>query len=320
VVFIRHSGLLNQENASAGEEINESKVPGIIVKALNSKKMCELLSGLIIGDTISLEHFSAIKARIQSDQNIDNRDVKRQQLAGIMASARESVPHNLALEIFFEHISKRSLAELNFFRDADFNNTLRVIANQVELIKAYQVALTVFRSHLEKLKTNATAYDTRKFHKQGVKLIQEIEKIVLGAPNGLDGAELSRLTQVLTYSSIAIDTPKDADNLKKLLQLSQTVSGKASPIWQGLGTTILIFTGLALVAAGILGALPTGGISLLLTVGGGVVLAGTGVGFIKRGTEYGVAKSLSLFKAKASHSQEHASSESDSEQEVVRPG
>ncbi len=99
-------------------------------------------------------------------------------------------------------------------------------------------------------------------YSQGQQIQRDIEAIVLDDVTKLSTKAQRQLNNVLKYSS--------EQNIPELVKLSQEVSGKASPRWKKLGLALLVFAGVALVAAGILAAIPTGGSSLLLTIVGAI--------------------------------------------------
>jgi hypothetical protein len=106
--------------------------------------------------------------------------------------------------------------------------------------------------------------------------------------------------------------------------LSQRIPGNSSPAWKALGISLLTFACLALLAVGILAAIPSGGSSLLLTaisaaglavtagVGAGVGVTGlVGAGALVHGREKGLAQSVSKFKEKLSDLQEDKNPKED---------
>ena len=145
---------------------------------------------------------------------------------------------------------------------------------------------------------SGTSESDKQFYQQGKTVLENVKAIAKDNPDALTFSEWSELNQVLASCSLAIDEPKNAVNNAKLAQLSQTASGHSSSLWKSLGAALLVFTAIALVVAGVLGAIPTGGASLLLTVVGATTLAGTGALAIQQGTQSGLAASVSgFFKA-----------------------
>lgn len=121
------------------------------------------------------------------------------------------------------------------------------------------------------------------------------------------------LGRILDCCLATLKTP-GGDKLKckkmvaELATLASEVSGHHSPLLRNLGTSLLVFSSLALVAFGILAAIPTGGASLLAivlsavgvqasTAVTGIVVSGlTGLGFFKAGNEIGRARAVSAYK------------------------
>jgi hypothetical protein len=168
-----------------------------------------------------------------------------------------------------------------------------------------------FKIELNKLETSINPAEMD-LYRQGMQLINQIKE-------GLDTREpktLREMSIVLDACLSALTTQKGnedtfKENIAKLAKLSQKVSGHCSPFWKKLGAGLLLFAGLALVAVGVLAAIPSGGASLLAAVLGAAgvnaaIAAGTtvagigamGAGFFKHENSTGLAKSVSEFKDK----------------------
>jgi hypothetical protein len=99
---------------------------------------------------------------------------------------------------------------------------------------------------------------------QQASIIQKkIMSISKHKPRELEFECVKELNDVMKAVILGLNNPKDSENLNTLTNLSQTISGKTSPLWKGLGVAMLVFTGVACILAGVLGAIPTGGIGLL---------------------------------------------------------
>ena len=158
--------------------------------------------------------------------------------------------------------------------------------------------INIFHEKLAALTTAShKSLPKQKLCKQGNAVLDIIKTITENNLNTMKIKDLSELNQVLKGCSDVIDDQKDVASIRRLEELSQIVSGKASPFWKTLGAALIIFTAIALVVAGVLGAIPTAGTSLLLTAGGAAALTTTGFFAIKQGLESGLAKSVSGFGA-----------------------
>lgn len=143
-----------------------------------------------------------------------------------------------------------------------------------------------------------------KYHQQGYNVLSQVRQVAGREPCLLETNELMRLNEILESCFIAIDEPHNKENLAKLVVLSQSAPGTASIGWKRLGTSLLLFAGLALLVAGVLAAIPSGGTSLLLAVasatgvtlakGASVVALTAASGFLlfKHNSEKGLAKSM----------------------------
>lgn len=108
---------------------------------------------------------------------------------------------------------------------------------------------------------------------------------------------------VCTRKLLSLPKPEDIPELIQTLNhLSKTISGQGSPFWQKLGTALIAFTAIAAIVAGVVGAIPTGGASLLATKAGAAVLTGTGAASIVKGSQSDLCKSVGLFKQVAEKS------------------
>ena len=94
-------------------------------------------------------------------------------------------------------------------------------------------------------------------------ILKKIISISKHKPRELDLESVKELNDVMKAVVFGLNNPQDPKNLNTLINLSQNISGKTSPLWKGLGVAMLVFTGVACILAGVLGAIPTGGIGLL---------------------------------------------------------
>ncbi|MDP1602404.1 MAG: hypothetical protein Q8M03_03980 [Legionella sp.] len=165
---------------------------------------------------------------------------------------------------------------------------------------------------------NKSSAKKNQFAEAGFSILANINKIVGNNPKFLNAQSIADINLVLTHSKVLIknqdiNNPDVKESTRRLASLSQEVSGKKSPGWKTLGAGLLTFACLALVVAGVLAAIPTGGTSMLaaalgatgLSVGaagtiGVTAIAGTaiaGAAAYKIGEEKGLAKSISDFKS-----------------------
>ncbi|WP_133131181.1 hypothetical protein [Legionella yabuuchiae] len=172
--------------------------------------------------------------------------------------------------------------------------------------EAYEQQLQAFESSLQALAQNLSGNsNNHKLFVQGKIILKQVKLISKRAQ--LTSKEISDLTLVLSCSDRALHAPEDEVNIRKLAGLSKEVSGHASPKWRTLGAALAIFGCIALVVAGVLAAIPSGGTSLLLAVAGtaglkagvaGATASGVvGLGLFHRNKTQGLAKSIKDMKS-----------------------
>ncbi|MCL9683599.1 hypothetical protein [Legionella maioricensis] len=157
------------------------------------------------------------------------------------------------------------------------------------------------------VKYEADPLYSRDFRQQGVEILMQMKAIVPDSAKvkELDPYSLSQLSRVLKYSSKAIDTLDKGGDITpitaKLTSLAHDISGKPSPGWKRLGMGLLMFACIALIVAGVLAAIPTGGSSLILAAmgaaGAGAVAGVMGMAAYEHGEERGLAKAVLDYKS-----------------------
>ncbi|GGI80375.1 hypothetical protein [Legionella impletisoli] len=193
----------------------------------------------------------------------------------------------------------RKSADLNLSNPVGSVTWLREPSEEAK--KAYHDQLAAFEARLNTLRKELKGNkNNQKLFTQGSMILEQVRDIYQSSR--LSAKEVSDLTWVLSCSNRAISEPKDEANIRKLAGLSKEVSGHASPKWRKLGAALAIFACVALVVAGVLAAIPSGGTSLLLAVAGGVGLkAGitgvaasgvVGLGLFHKSKSDGLAKSV----------------------------
>lgn len=199
---------------------------------------------------------------------------------------------------------------------------------------AYEKNLRAFEESLDAFEETISGDPKKqKFYISGLDLLYKIKKI--GSPNA-DAQSLADLNAILphcTYLTNHHDHAEGAEfkeSARRLASLSQHVSGCSSPGWQALGVGLITFACLALIVAGVLAAVPSGGTSLLLAVvgatglslataaavGGAIVgaSAASGVMALKMGSETGLANSITHFKSSLNDIKDDVEEPSSSEE------
>ncbi|CEK09884.1 hypothetical protein [Legionella hackeliae] len=126
--FFAHENFITSPSASAVqlEELQEQ------IKAdLGSPKVYQLISSILQKNgEVSVPELNALNLRIISNQNIDNRDLKKQQLLDYFKFIRENFSNDQLLKII-EDIEKNSVEDINFFKDENYSTTLKEIYDTV---------------------------------------------------------------------------------------------------------------------------------------------------------------------------------------------
>ncbi|CAM2958824.1 hypothetical protein [Legionella worsleiensis] len=168
-----------------------------------------------------------------------------------------------------------------------------------ENVRAYEQSLADLAQSISGDTKKQQLYDS------GMQLLAHVKKIAAKQPDAhalVDlNATLPHCTLVVTNHD-RLSNPEFQDSIRRLASVSQHVSGSSSPLWKAFGVGLLTFTCLALVVAGVVAAIPSGGTSLLLTVVGAVAVTGaTGLGAYATGSEKGLAKAVTEFKSSLHH-------------------
>ena len=197
------------------------------------------------------------------------------------------------------------------------------------LVGEYKDSIGLFNQNLVRLKAGVGSSKSKlEFYQQGKKLLADITAFAGDDPSKLNKKDLVDLNQVLDCCTPILVNQNNTKKINEMANLSQEVSGKASPFWKKLGAGLLVFAALALVVTGVLAAIPSGGTSLLLVALGAVgvstgvaaaaaggttaLAAGSGAVLFKTSSEKGLAKSVSEFKSAISKLQNDEKSEIDS--------
>lgn len=226
-------------------------------------------------------------------------------------NALESVLHHAGLALA-NSFNRLSIEQLSHNLELVDNEYYLKLVNQLRHVleyKRYTANLLRFDSELVPVvDLNNGSKNREKLQEQGNKVLTEVRKIATHDPCKLSEKLLAELSDVLESCYESLKSPNDKAKVAKLVELSQTVSGKESTHWKMLGASLLLFAGLALIVAGVLAAIPTGGSSLLLVVAnatginlvvGGATIglaAATGFLFFKSNSANGLARSISEFQ------------------------
>ncbi|WP_298623699.1 hypothetical protein [uncultured Legionella sp.] len=187
-----------------------------------------------------------------------------------------------------------------------------------ETKKVYEQNLNAFEESLNNFEGTISGNPKKQqFYISALDLLSRIKNIgLIDNPNAQSFDELNAILPhciYLTNNHDKTNSPEFRESTRRLASLSHHVSGSSSPVWQALGASLITFACAALIVAGVLAAIPSGGTSLLLAVAGatglslgtaaalgaGVVAASAVSGGValKVGSEKGLARSITLFKS-----------------------
>lgn len=218
----------------------------------------------------------------------------------------------------FTNLQQQASTNPDFYDQEHFLQVTRQInhlESQVRGLKQLEERKTEFEQNLGNLSTKPEI----ELHQKGSQLLSHIQKIAGHNLSTLTTEDLSLLNNVLRVATNALRNRKDSATIRELGELSQQASGKSSRLWKGLGLALLAFTGAVLVVAGVLGAIPTGGVSLMLVAAGAAALTVAGSASVVKGSEHGFAKSISMFKVKVSKSTQSTIPLQDNEDKNATP-
>ena len=308
VVSVSHESLIETGVAKKFQLKN-------LLNKLGSKSIKQLLKNIILADgRVNEADIKLLHTRIEQKhageaarQNIDDRDLKTSSFMEIMDKALDVLSETSQLEGYFSTIASRSVSDINFYEDTQYDATIFEISEVVQ----YGESLKAFQNKLAKIKQSSQA-----LYQQGFDIIYEIQQISL-----LEPKSAFKLNEVLQCCSKALDHPKDETNIKRMIALSEEVSGKESPAFKRLGIALKVFALLFVMSAIVSIALMIFPAAPIISVGffallyyGG--LAGSAIAFAggskasSRGERKGLAESLSMFKSLAIKQSPTADSES----------
>lgn len=296
VTYLSDTSLLNAATMAHAEDLASDNVLYEVATAIGSPespdthKLMTLLGGVIVNDRLSITGFRELKNRLSSAHNLDNRDEKKVQFAALVAQLNQKFPDN-TISAYYENLS---LTDVDFFKDSMFEN--HCIKAQINAHNEHSSKLLILR-----LAQENNSADKSSFYKQASNVLKNLKPILDKdrSPNNQEKLTLVELEQINTIArciSGLLENPKNAELLYELDDVSKTISGQGSPLWQALGAALIAFTAIALIVAGVVGAIPTGGASLLATAAGAAVLTGTGAAGIVKGSQSALCQSVGLFK------------------------
>ena len=278
--------------------VDAHALSGEITSALGNGMVAKLVSDIIDENgNVSVDKFHELDIRIKANRNLVNFESRVKQLDDEIKRLAVELPGNPRIIEASRKLRLDSSDVPNFFNDAKFQSTIDTIHN----IEEYEKRLEDFKGALFQFQKRNMTKEEKKLHAEGNKLLESIEAIAGNDLSLLNKQSLIDLNQVLAHSTTALNNPKDTLNMGKLVELSQRVSGQPSPKWQALGKALLGFAAIALVVAGVLAAIPSGGASLLLVAGALGITAGisgaAAAGIFSHNSKKGLAKSVSDFKS-----------------------
>ena len=201
-------------------------------------------------------------------QGGNNAEIATWMVAGSPGMKRESAPKN----IFSTHTvtslftAQAPTAESNLYRESANTNKKNKVGD-VSFLQKADVANKKLHAYLEKLKKQQQKLESSDPENPLVTPLKNVITAITDA-NRERSEHPARLCQIAKHVEIAINEPDNLSNIGRLEHIAQTTSAKPMRALRILGAALMIFAGAALVAAGILAAIPSGGSSLLVSLAG----------------------------------------------------
>ena len=180
VTYLTHPLLTQPGSVLDPLGVSEQNLPAEVARLVNCGRLNQLLSELFVGDTLSLPHFKALSARIKSKQNIDNRDMKSEQLVELIRIADKYLTRDEGFTAFLGNLRGRIQTDANFFRQDSFEQTLDDFITQfdqglkqkptVSPRASYEVQLTLNAIKLELLSENKNGREKSALKRQAEQL------------------------------------------------------------------------------------------------------------------------------------------------------
>ncbi len=141
VTYLSHPALIyTPEVLERGKDLEEKELANEITKTINSKTITQLLTGLIAGDSVSINHFNQLDDRIKGNRNIDDRDTKLNKLSDLYVIWARLRAENSSDITKQQHMNKimdimqSATQKLSYFQDKDW----KWVEN---IVKAYECLL-----------------------------------------------------------------------------------------------------------------------------------------------------------------------------------
>ena len=191
--------------------------------------------------------------------------------------------------------------------------------DDAKYVETHHLAMLEYEQNMKHYEAALAAYaHSSEIYRVGRHILEYAERI--GGAAKVKTNALAEINQVLFYCTAFAKNPNDVEVALRLQALSETASGKASPIWQNIAKGLLICASIALVVAVVATlAFFTGGLGLLVplaavtglsliktagvcAVGGGVML-GASVLAEKQGAKKGLARDVEEYASLSSNMQ-----------------
>ncbi len=206
-------------------------------------------------------------------QGGNNAEITTWMVAGSPGMKRESAPKNIlstsTVSNFFT--TQTPTAQSNLYRkSADTNKKNKV--EDVSFLQNPHVANETLNAYLDKLNKQQQKLASSDPENPLVIPLKNVISAIADA-NREKSEHPARLCQIARHVETAIKEPANLVNIGRLEHIAQTTSAKPMRTLRILGAALMILAGAALVAAGILAAIPSGGSSLLVAIAGAAAMA-----------------------------------------------
>jgi hypothetical protein len=170
------------------------------------------------------------------------------------------------------------LASREWYRHSAQSNTKNKVFDVSCLKVPNALLLEDYQKNLQDFNSLLTSPGDEKQLAAGRSVLDVVKAIGGEAGAGVSFEQLSDLNWVLKTSITSFRSPNDPANLRHMAGLSKKLTKQSLPsIWQRLGTALVALACVTMVVVGLLGVVPSGGVSLMILAAGAAGLATQGL-------------------------------------------
>lgn len=107
---------------------------------IHNDELTQALSGLVTGDTISIDHFKAFAARVHANHNLDDRDHRQKNLEELIDAFKVSFPYWSQLNAYISDLREAAHNDINFYRTDVFKEKINQMMDKAAQISGMMQA------------------------------------------------------------------------------------------------------------------------------------------------------------------------------------